>query len=97
MPTKNKMITNKIFAEIKMGDSARLSKTLTQKDIALFAAISGDINPAHVDIEYAKNDIFHKIIAHGMWGAGLISAVLGTKLPGPGAIYLSQTLKFLRP
>lgn len=57
----------------------------------------GDVNPAHVDEEFARSDIFQKIIAHGMWGAALISTVLGTTLPGPGTIYLGQTLRFRRP
>ena len=90
-------IENRTFDEIKVGDSASLVRTLTKDDISIFAAMSGDINPAHVDAEYAKSDMFHKIIAHGMWGGSLISTVLGTKLPGPGAIYLGQTLKFLKP
>jgi phosphate acetyltransferase/phosphate butyryltransferase len=91
------MIENRTFDEIKVGDSASLVRTLSKEDIELFAAMSGDINPAHLDEEYAKSDMFHKIIAHGMWGASLISTVLGTKLPGPGAIYLSQTLYFRHP
>ena len=90
-------IENMTFDEIHPGDSARLKHTLTTKDIQLFAAMSGDVNPAHVDAEFAKTDMFHTIIAHGMWGASLISTVLGTELPGPGAIYLDQTLKFLHP
>lgn len=90
-------IENHTFDEIKVGESASLKRTLTQKDIALFAVMSGDVNPAHVDVEYAKDDMFHKIIAHGMWGASLLSTVLGTDLPGPGAIYLDQTLKFQHP
>ncbi|OJY14445.1 MAG: enoyl-CoA hydratase, partial [Legionella sp. 40-6] len=67
------------------------------QDIELFAIMSGDVNPAHVDPEYAKDDPFHQIIAQGMWGASLISALLGTELPGPGTIYLEQTLKFIAP
>ena len=59
--------------------------------------MSGDVNPAHVDEEFARSDMFHKVIAHGMWGAALISTVLGTELPGPGTIYLGQTLSFRRP
>ena len=59
--------------------------------------MSGDINPAHVDAEFAKSDVFHRVIAHGMWGGALISAVLGTELPGPGTIYLNQSLHFRRP
>ena len=90
-------IENRTFDEIEIGDEASLSRTLTWRDIELFAAMSGDVNPAHVDAEYAKSDMFHKIIAHGMWGAALISTVLGTELPGPGTIYLSQTLKFRGP
>src|SRR5436309_10562090 len=91
------MIENRTFDEIKVGDSASLSRTLTREDVQLFAVMSGDVNPAHVDEEYARSDLFHKIVAHGMWGASLISTVLGTKLPGPGAIYLGQSLKFRRP
>ena len=90
-------IENRTFDEISIGESARLKRTLTQKDIELFAIMSGDVNPAHVDAEYAKDDIFHKIIAQGMWGASLLSTVLGTELPGPGTIYLDQTLKFEHP
>lgn len=90
-------IENRIFSEIITGESATLKRTLTQQDIELFAVMSGDVNPAHVDVEYAKNDLFHKVIAHGMWGASLISTVLGTELPGPGTIYLEQSLKFEQP
>lgn len=92
-----KYIENKTFDEIKIGDSASVHHTLSKRDILLFAIMSGDVNPAHVDKEYAKSDLFHRIVAHGMWGASLISTTLGTKLPGPGTIYLSQSLKFLRP
>ncbi len=90
-------MTNRTYNEIKVGEKASLSHRFTHKDILLFAALSGDVNPAHVDEEYAKSDLFHKIVAHGMWGGTLLSTVLGTKLPGPGTIYLSQTLKFLHP
>jgi phosphate acetyltransferase/phosphate butyryltransferase len=91
------MIENRTFDEIKVGDTASLVRTLSKEDIELFAVMSGDVNPAHVDEEYARSDMFHKIIAHGMWGASLISTLLGTKLPGPGTIYLSQTLCFHHP
>jgi phosphotransacetylase/acyl dehydratase len=91
------MIENRTFDEIKVGDSASLVRTLSQKDIELFAVMSGDVNPAHLDEEYARSDMFHKVIAHGMWSASLISTLLGTKLPGPGTIYLGQTLSFHRP
>lgn len=90
-------IENKTFDEIKIGDFAELQHTLVEKDIKLFAIMSGDVNPAHVDIEFARDDMFHGIIAHGMWGASLISTVLGTMLPGPGTIYLAQSLKFTHP
>ena len=90
-------IENKTFDEIKVGDAAELTRKLKSEDIELFAVMSGDANPAHIDAEYAKSDMFHKVIAHGMWGGALISAVLGTELPGPGTIYLNQSLKFLRP
>ncbi|MBT0671522.1 bifunctional enoyl-CoA hydratase/phosphate acetyltransferase [Novosphingobium profundi] len=91
------LIENRTFDEIALGDSASVTRTLTQRDIHLFALVSGDVNPAHVDVDYAQGDMFHKVIAHGMWGAGLISAVLGTELPGPGTIYLDQSLRFTRP
>lgn len=90
-------IENKTFDEIEVGDTAELTRVLKTQDIELFAVMSGDVNPAHVDLEYAKDDIFHKVIAHGMWGGALISAVLGTQLPGPGTIYLNQSLSFRRP
>lgn len=94
---KKQCIENRTFDEISIGEEASLSRTLTSRDIELFAAMSGDVNPAHVDEAFAKSDMFHKIIAHGMWGGALISAVLGTELPGPGTIYVSQTLYFRRP
>ena len=90
-------IENQIFDEITVGATASLIRTLTWDDIRLFAVMSGDVNPAHVDTEFAESDFFHKIIAHGMWGGALISTLLGTKLPGPGTIYLGQTLRFKRP
>lgn len=90
-------IENRPFDEIKVGDFSELVRTLTTQDIDAFAVVSGDVNPAHVDEAYAKDDIFHKVIAHGMWGGALFSTVLGTKLPGPGTIYLDQSLKFLKP
>ena len=90
-------IENKTFDELKVGDSAELTRTLKPEDIELFAVMSGDVNPAHVDAEYAGSDMFHKVIAHGMWGGALISAVLGTELPGPGTIYLNQNFSFRRP
>jgi 3-hydroxybutyryl-CoA dehydratase len=79
------------------GDTASLSKTISDQDIVGFAEVVGDNNPVHLDEEYASKTMFKKRIAHGMLCGGLISAVIGTKLPGPGTIYLSQTLKFMAP
>lgn len=90
-------VENRTFDEIRIGDSARVSRTLSEKDIQLFALVSGDVNPAHLDADFARTDPFERVIAHGMWGGGLISAVLGTELPGPGTIYLGQSLRFTRP
>lgn len=90
-------LTNRTYDELNVGDSASLVRTLTHRDIELFATVSGDVNPAHVDPEFAKSDIFHGVVVHGMLGASLISTVLGTKLPGPGTIYLDQTLQFRHP
>lgn len=90
-------VQNRTFDEIAIGDSARLKRTLTRRDIELFAAMSGDANPAQIDPAYARTDMFHHVIAHGMWGGALVSTVLGTELPGPGTIYLSQDLHFLAP
>ncbi|TVO60817.1 bifunctional enoyl-CoA hydratase/phosphate acetyltransferase [Spiribacter vilamensis] len=91
------LIENRTFDEIEIGDSAMLEKRLTMEDIKLFAVMSGDVNPAHVDEEFARSSRFHELIAHGMWGGALISTVLGTQLPGPGTIYLGQTLRFRGP
>ena len=90
-------IENRTFDELAIGEKASLSHTVTQRDIDLFAVATGDVNPAHMDPGYAETDMFHHIIIHGMWGAGLISNVLGTMLPGPGTIYLGQDLRFLHP
>lgn len=95
--TATSLIENRTFDEITIGETASLTRTLTAADIQLFAVVSGDVNPAHLDPAYAETDMFHRVIAHGMWGAGLISAILGTELPGPGAIYLGQSLRFTRP
>lgn len=90
-------IENKTFEELAVGDKAEITRTLQRQDIELFAVMSGDVNPAHVDEDFAKSDMFRKVIAHGMWGGALISAVLGTELPGPGTIYLNQSLSFRKP
>lgn len=91
------MIENRTFDEIRVGDQAQLTRTVRKDDIDLFAIVSGDVNPAHLDPAFAESDTFHRVIAHGMIGAGFISAALGTELPGPGTIYLAQDLKFLEP
>ena len=82
---------------LTVGQSASFSKTVTESDVCLFAGVTGDVNPAHIDEEYAKGTPFGGRIAHGMLSAGLISAVIGTRLPGPGTIYLGQELKFVAP
>ena len=83
--------------ELELGQKASFSKTITEVDVLNYAGTTGDFNPAHVNEEFAKKTMFKGRIAHGMLGAGLISAVLGTKLPGPGAIYISQDLSFRAP
>lgn len=90
-------LENTTYDELRVGQSARLLRTLTQADIQAFAAVSGDTNPAHLNPEYANATLFHGVIAHGMWGGALISALLGTQFPGPGTIYLEQNLHFARP
>ena len=96
-PELSQFIENRTYDEIQVGDQSVLTRTLRPEDIQLFAIMSGDVNPAHVDPEYAHSSMFHEVIAHGMWGGALISTVLGTEFPGPGTIYISQTLKFSRP
>ena len=83
--------------EIDVGEKKSFSKTVTETDVYLFAGITGDMNPIHVNRVYAASTRFHKPIAHGILGLGLISNVLGTQLPGPGAVYLEQTIKFIEP
>ena len=85
------------YADIKVGDKASISKTVTDQVVRTFAEVTEDFNPVHVDAEFAAKSLFKERIAHGMLGAGLISAVLGTKLPGPNTIYLGQEMKFLAP
>jgi acyl dehydratase len=82
---------------IAVGDSAQITRRVTDADIASFVDAVGDYNPVHSDRAYAADTVFKAPIAPGIWTAGLVSAVIGTRLPGPGAIYLSQDLKFLKP
>ena len=90
-------LENRIFDEIKVGDSASLVRSLRPEDIQLFAVMTGDVNPAIVDPEFAHSGIFREVVAHGMWSASLISTVLGTQYPGPGTILVDQSIHFVRP
>jgi len=85
------------YDEIKIGDSASLAKTITEADIVHYAGITGDFNPIHIDAVYASQSMFQERVAHGMLVAGLISAVLGSLLPGPNSVYLGQDLRFTAP
>ncbi len=87
----------KTISELAVGDAAEFSKTVSETDVYLYAGVSGDLNPAHINEHYARNTFFKTRIAHGMIAAGFISAVLGMKLPGPGTIYLKQELNFKAP
>jgi len=91
------VIRNRTFDEIAVGDCASIERTLTAADIHLFAAMSGEMSAQQVDGEFVESSRFHGVIAHGMWGAALISAILGTRLPGPGTVYDAQTLHFHEP
>jgi len=90
-------IQNRTFDEIQVGDHAQLVRTLRPDDIHLFAVMSGDVNPTHVDAEYARSSQFREVVGHSMWGSTLISSILGTEFPGPGTVYVSQSLNFWRP
>ena len=90
-------LENVTYDELSIGQSARLVRTLALSDIQAFAAVSGDYNPTHVDAEYAIQTLFHGVVAHGMWGATLISSLLGTTFPGAGTVYIEQTLHFVLP
>ncbi len=83
--------------DLEVGQTASLARTVSESDVYTFAGITGDSNPVHINQEFAETTLFKERIVHGMFSAGLISAVLGTRLPGPGAIYLDQTLKFKAP
>lgn len=90
-------MTGKTKDEMMVGDFAEFSKTISESDVYLYAGLTGDMNPAHINEPYAAKTFFKGRIAHGMLSAGLISAVLGMQLPGPGTIYLSQSLRFMAP
>ena len=87
----------KTIEQLQVGDTAQFSKTVSESDIYLFAGVTGDLNPAHVNEDYAKNTFFETRIAHGMLTASFISTVIGTMLPGPGTIYMRQEVNFLAP
>jgi 3-hydroxybutyryl-CoA dehydratase len=90
-------ITNLTFDELSVGDSHSKKHTIDDQDLLLFATVSGDHNPVHLNEEYAATTRFKQRIAHGMYTGALISAVLGMEFPGPGSIYMGQTLDFKRP
>jgi 3-hydroxybutyryl-CoA dehydratase len=87
----------KTMNDLNVGDTAEFSKTISESDVYLFAGITGDLNPAHINEAYAQKTFFKTRIAHGMLSAGFVSAVLGNQLPGPGSIYVRQELNFLAP
>jgi 3-hydroxybutyryl-CoA dehydratase len=87
----------KTIDQLGLGDTAEFTKTISESDIYLFAGLTGDLNPAHINEPYAQKTFFKARIAHGMLMAGFISAVIGMQLPGPGSIYIRQELKFLAP
>ena len=87
----------KTIDKLNIGDTAEFAKTVSESDIYLYAGITGDFNPAHINEDYAKNTFFKTRIAHGMLSAGFISTAIGTKLPGTGSIYVKQDLRFLAP
>src|SRR5271165_2142925 len=91
------VIENRIFAEISIGDAASLTRQATRRDIDLLAIVSGDVNPIHMDADFARNSPFHKLVAHGLYGSALVSGVIGAKLPGPGGIFLGQDIRYLLP
>ncbi len=90
-------MTGLTLDQLEVGQQASFSKTISEFDVYMFAGISGDFNPAHINQPYAEQTAFKTRIAHGMLSAGFISNVLGTKLPGPGTIYISQSMTFLAP
>ena len=91
------MIESIPYDALEIGQSADYTKTVSEQDIVLFAAISGDVNPVHLNESYARTTVFGERIAHGMLTGSLVSAALAMTLPGPGSIYLGQSLKFRRP
>lgn len=95
--SEQRYLVNKTYDEIRVGDSASLTRTLMPEDVKLFAILTGDVNPSVVDPGYSQSGLFREVIAHGMWSGSLISTVLGTQFPGPGTILIDQALHFSRP
>ncbi|UCV19948.1 bifunctional enoyl-CoA hydratase/phosphate acetyltransferase [Ferribacterium limneticum] len=95
--SEQRYLVNKTYDEIRVGDSASLTRTLMPEDVKLFAILTGDVNPSVVDPGYSESGLFREVIAHGMWSGSLISTVLGTQFPGPGTILIDQALHFSRP
>lgn len=91
------ILENRTFDELEIGDTTQLIRTVTEKDVLLFAYLSGDVNPIHVDEDYAKTTQFGQRIAHGMFTALLLSTAVATQLPGPGTVYRGQEMKFQKP
>jgi 3-hydroxybutyryl-CoA dehydratase len=97
MPVHNSLVIERPYREIEVGETASVTKTVTEADIVNFAGIIGDFNPVHLNSEYAKTTMFGERIAHGMLTASFISTLIGTCLPGINALYLSQEVKFVKP
>jgi 3-hydroxybutyryl-CoA dehydratase len=91
------LIGNTTYDELAIGDSATYTRTLTEEEILIFATVTGDLNPFHLDSDYAGSTVFRERIGHGMWSGALISAAVTNIMPGPGTIYLEQSLRFLQP
>ena len=97
MTTENSKISGDVLSNLEIGMSESISQTITDADVKLFSDVSGDKNPVHISDEYAEKSRYKKRIAHGLMSASYFSAIFGTKLPGPGCVYVSQSLKFTRP
>ena len=91
------ILVNALFDDIQVGQTRSMSRTLLREDIEAYAAVTGDSNPSHLDAEFASHTALQEVVGHGMWVGGVISTLLGTRFPGPGTVYLGQSLKFLRP
>ncbi len=97
MTTENRNSAEDVLAKLEIGMKESYSQTITDTDIKIFSGVSGDKNPVHMNDEYAEKSRYKKRIAHGLMSASYFSAIFGTKLPGPGCVYVSQSLKFTRP